>query len=124
MLALLLLPFLLRECMPRPVPAWPRPVPAWPRPDDSKTLLSLGKLDWKLELLLLRRPRDVWLDNRLESSPPSRSELYEYWWPWCWRPAELLFNDLNASKGRELASSYVVVLPPVPKAEKDWPRDI
>jgi hypothetical protein len=41
-------------------------------------LLMRPRLDWKPELLLLRRPRDGWLDILLASSPPSKSELYEY----------------------------------------------
>jgi hypothetical protein len=66
-LLLLLLPLRPRECI--------RELPI-----ASRTLLSLEKPDWKLELLLLRRPRDVWLDILLESSAASKSELYEYWW--------------------------------------------
>ncbi len=43
----------------------------------SRMLLMRPRLDWKPELLLLRRPREGWLEMRLESSAPSRSELYE-----------------------------------------------
>ena len=48
----------------------------WPLRLLSLKLLSLGTVDWKPELLLLRRPLMYWPDVRLDpSSVPSKSEL-------------------------------------------------
>ena len=66
---LLLLPLPPRECSGFGVPGMLR---WW---EVSRMLLMRPRLDWKPELLLLRRPRE---DILLASSVPSRSELYEY----------------------------------------------
>jgi len=68
---LLLLPLPLRECSGLPVGGLLR---WW---ETSRMLLIRPRLDWKPELLLLLRPREGWLDILLESSAPSKSELYE-----------------------------------------------
>src|SRR5512140_1828389 len=74
----------------------------------SRMLLIRPRLDWKPELLLLRRPRE---DILLASSAPSRSELYEYPWPLA-RPDRDVKVKLRSSEPKMAGSSKPALDPP------------